>query len=163
MFPILILAIVFENIFFEILLLLLVLVIILAVTSILIIRNMQLEFKKVYKIRSKFHIEIRKIVNLMYKIHQSELLEPFTTVVIKNLPHTEKSILLRNIDAEYQEIDIKDPDNKYIVETYENLQNLRRERDAKILNYNQKNRTFPFNIYARIMKLPRFEIYTEKY
>lgn len=163
MFPILILAIVFEKVIFEILLLLLVLAIIIAVTSILIVRNMKAEFKKVYKIRSRFHIEIRKIVNLMYKIHNSELLEPFTKVVIKALPHTEKSILLRNIDAVYKEIDIEDPDNKYIVETYENLQNLRRERDAKILNYNQKNRTFPFNIYAKIMKFPRFEIYTEKY
>ena len=153
----------FQSILFEILLLLLVLAILITVSSIFIIRNMRSEFKKVFKIRSRFHIEIRKIVNLIYKVYNSEILEPFTKVVIKNLPHAEKSILLRNIDMVFEGIDAEVPDNKYIVETYENLQTLRRERDAKILNYNQKNRTFPFNIYARIMKFPIYEIYTEKY
>jgi hypothetical protein len=99
----------------------------------------------------------------MHKVYNSELLEPFTKVVIKNLPHAEKQILLRNIDAVYEGIDLEDSDNKYIVETYENLQKLRRERDAKILTYNQKLRTFPFSVYAKLMKLPEYVLYTEKY
>lgn len=154
--------IIFENVLFEIFLVILVVAVIIAVSSVLIIRNLQAEFKKVYKIRSRFHIEIRKIVNLIYKVHNSELLEPFTKVIIKNLPHAEKSILIKNIDIVYLELDRDNPDNKYIVETYENLQTLRRERDAKILMYNQKITTFPFQIYARIIKLTKYEIYTEK-
>lgn len=150
------------NILFEILLLLLVLVILIGVASFFIIRDLKLEFKKVYKIRSRFHIEIRKIVNLIYNVHQPASLEPFTKVVIKKLPHEEKKILLKHIDKAFLELDPSDENNKYIIETYENLQNLRRERDAKILHFNQKTMTFPFTVYAKIMKLENFKLYTEK-
>lgn len=146
---------------FEILLLLLVLVIFLSIGSFFVIRDLRMEMKQVYKIRSRFHIEIRKIVNLIYNVHTSKHLEPFTKVVIKNLPHEEKKILLRNIDKAFSEIDQTVPENKYIVETYENLQKLRRERDAKVLVYNQKLLTFPFSLYAHILKLSKYELYTE--
>lgn len=147
---------------FEMLLLVVVFIILIAVGSFFIIRNLKLDQKQVYKIRSRFHIEIRKIVNLIFNVHSSKHLEPFTKVVIKNLPHEEKKILLRNIDKAYQEIDIEDSANQYIFETYENLQNLRRERDAKVLVYNQKLMTFPFSVYAKILKLQSYELYTEK-
>jgi len=150
------------NVLYEILLLVLVLAILIAVASFFIIRDLKIEFKKVYKIRSRFHIEIRKIVNLLYNVHQPTSLEPFTKVVIKKLPHEEKKILLKHIDKVFLELDQNDEDNKYIVETYENLQNLRRERDAKILGYNQKTTTFPFSVYAKILKLENFKLYTDK-
>lgn len=150
------------NVLFEILLLILVLAILIVVASFFIIRDLKIEFRKVYKIRSRFHIEIRKIVNLLYNVHQPTSLEPFTKVVIKKLPHEEKKILLKHIDKVFLELDQSDEDNKYIIETYENLQNLRRERDAKILGYNQKTMTFPFSIYAKIMKLKNFKLYTDK-
>lgn len=148
---------------FEILLLIIVCVIFIAIASFFIVRDLKKEYAKMYKVRSRFHIEMRKIVNLIYNVYNTETLEPFTKVIIKNLPHTEKAILLRKIDAVYQSIDLEDPNNKYIHETYENLQKLRRERDAKLLTYNQKLRTFPFSVYARIMKLNKYELYTEKY
>lgn len=153
---------IFENILFEVLLVILVASLLIAVGSFFIIRDLKKEYKKVFKIRSRFHIEIRKIVNLIYNVYSSEILEPFTKVIIKNLPHIEKSILLKNVDTVFASLDVEAVDNKYIVETYNNLQKLRRERDAKILVYNQKTRTFPFSVYAKIMKLENYELYTEQ-
>lgn len=151
----------FTEVLFEVLLLVLVVAIIIVGGSIFFIRDLKKDFKQVFKMRSKFHIEMRKIVNLIYNVHESELLEPFTKVVIKNLPHEQKKILLKNIDQVYAEIDITDIENKYIVETYENLQASRRERDARLLVYNHKLDTFPYSMYARIMKMNKYEIYTE--
>ncbi|XMB71970.1 hypothetical protein RJI07_07665 [Mycoplasmatota bacterium WC30] len=152
----------FASGIFDFILLVIVIIIIITVASILIVRDLKMEFKKVFKIRSRFHIEIRKIVNLIYKIYNSDILEPFTKVVIKNLPHEEKKILLKNIDLVFSEINVEDLENKYIIETYENLQKLRRERDAKIIVYNHKLETFPFSVYTKIMKLNKYELYTEK-
>ncbi len=146
---------------FDILLVLVVSLILIIIGSIFIIRDLKKDFKKVFRMRSKFHIEIRKIVNLIYNIHNSKALEPFTKVVIKNLPHEEKRILLRHIEQVYSELDVEDDVNKYIVETYENLQKLRRKRDALILVYNQKLNIFPFSFYAKIMKMYTYELYTE--
>ena len=148
--------------FVEILLVLLVLAVMITIASIFIIRDLRQMFKGVFKIRSRFHIELRKLTNLMSNILKHEKLEPFTNVVIKNLPHEQKRILITVIDDIYETLDKENADYKYIYETYENLQTLRRERDAKILIYNQKLRTFPFNVYARIMKLYTYELYTEK-
>lgn len=146
---------------FDILLVLVVVIVLIAIGSIFLIRDLKADFKKVYRMRSKFHIEMRKIVNLIYNIYSSEILEPFTKVVIKNLPHEEKKILLRNIDIVYADLDLENPDNKYIIETYENMQKIRRKRDALILVYNQKLDIFPFNLYAKIMKMIKYELYTE--
>ncbi|MBN2540998.1 MAG: hypothetical protein JXB08_05670 [Bacilli bacterium] len=146
----------------EVGLLLVVLLLLIAVASFFIIRDLKLDLKQVYKIRSRFHIEIRKISNLIYNVHSFSYLEPFTKVIIKNLPHEEKRILLRFIDRAYEEIDHEDETNKYILETYENLQELRRARDAKILVYNQKLVTFPFSLYVKILKMQSYELYTEK-
>lgn len=146
---------------FDILLVIVVFLILIALGSIFIVRDLKRDFKKVFRMRSKFHIEIRKIVNLMYNIHSPKQLEPFTKVVIKNLPHEEKRILLRHIEQVYAQIDIEDETNKYIVETYENLQKTRRKRDALILVYNQKLDIFPFSIYAKILKMNSYELYTD--
>ena len=151
----------FTEALFEILLLVLVVAIIVVGGSIFFIRDLRKDFKQVFKMRSKFHIEMRKIVNLIYNVHESELLEPFTKVVIKNLPHEQKKILMKNIDQVYAEIDVTDIKNKYIVETYENLQTSRRERDARLLVYNHKLETFPYSMYARFMKMNKYELYTE--
>ena len=152
----------FTSVLFDVILFFVVAIIIITVSSIFIARDLKSEFKRVFKVRSKFHIEIRKIVNLIYKIFNSEVLEPFTKVVIKNLPHEQKKILLKKIDLVYSEINIEDVENKYIVETYDNLQKLRRLRDAKILVYNHRIETFPFSIYAKIMKMNKYELYTDK-
>lgn len=152
---------IFSDILFEVLLLVLCISIIIAIGSIFIIRDLRKDFKQVFKMRSKFHIEIRKIVNLIFNVYSSDLLEPFTKVVIKNLPHEQKKILLKNIDIVYSQINVNDPENKYIVETYENLQKLRRERDARILVFNYKLNMFPYSIYGKIMKLPKYDLYTE--
>ena len=152
----------FTSVLFDVILFFIVAIIIITVSSIFIVRDLKGEFKRVFKVRSKFHIEIRKIVNLIYKIFNSEVLEPFTKVVIKNLPHEQKKILLKKIDLVYSEINVEDVENKYIVETYENLQKLRRLRDAKILVYNHRIETFPFSIYAKIMKMNKYELYTDK-
>ncbi|XFA99692.1 hypothetical protein ACAG96_03685 [Candidatus Izemoplasma sp. B36] len=146
---------------FDILLVLLVVIILIAIGSIFLIRDLKADFKKVYRMRSKFHIEMRKIVNLIYNIYSPEILEPFTKVIIKNLPHEEKKILLRNIDTVYADLDLENSDNKYIFETYENMQKIRRKRDAFILVYNQKLDIFPFNLYAKIMKMNKYELYTD--
>ncbi len=151
----------FGNLVLEILLLVTVIAILVVVGSVFIIRDLKMELKQVYRIRSKFHIEIRKIVNLIYNVHNSKYLEPFTKVVIKNLPHEQKKILLKNIDKAFEEIDQTVDGNKYIIETYENLQTLRRERDARILVYNQKLLTFPFSLYVKILKLQKYELYTD--
>ncbi len=150
------------GIIFDILLLIIVLIILIIIASIFIMRDLKIELKNVQDIRSRFHIEIRKIVNLIYNVHSPAYLEAFTKVIIKNLPHEEKKILLKNIDRAFQELNLDDNNNKYIIETYENLQAIRRERDALILGYNQKLLIFPFSFYARIMKLQKYELYTEK-
>ncbi len=147
---------------FDLLFLIIVLIILIIIASFFIIRDLKIELNKVLDIRSRFHIEVRKIVNLIYNVHSFTYLEPFTKVIIKNLPHEEKKILLRNIDSAFQEINLEDKNNKYIIETYENLQAIRRERDALILGYNQKISIFPFSFYAKIMKLKNYELYTEK-
>lgn len=146
---------------FDILLVIAVSLLIIAVSSVFLIRDLRKDYKQVIKIRSKFHIEIRKMVNLIYNIHSPKQLEPFSKVIIKNLPHEEKKILIKIIDEVYQEIDKTDIENKYVIETYENLQKLRRKRDALILVYNQKLRIFPFSIYAKILKMSKYDLYTD--
>lgn len=154
----------FANAFFEILLAVLVFLILIAVGSFYVLRDLFSDVKKTNKIRGRFHIEIRKIVNLIYNVHQPEKLESFSKVVIKKLPHEEKKNLLKIVDEVYNSLENLDADeNKYIVETYENLQKIRRERDACLLVYNQKLTIFPYSFYARILKLKPYGIYTEKY
>ncbi len=154
--------VVFASVVFEVLLVLTVLIILTVVASVFIVRDLRMEHRKVFKVRSRFHIELRKISNLMYKVLHEERLEPYTQVVIKKLPHEEKKILSRIVDEVFEAMDQTNEDYKYIVETYENLQQIRRERDAKVLVYNQKLRTFPFSLYGKFMKLITYKLYTDK-
>ena len=62
----------------DILLFLLISLILMSVGSFFLIRDLKGDYKKVLKMRSKFHIEIRKIVNLLYKSYNYNLLEPFS-------------------------------------------------------------------------------------
>ncbi|MFA7106582.1 MAG: hypothetical protein WC154_04690 [Candidatus Izemoplasmatales bacterium] len=150
------------NIFIDIAIFFSVLLLIIAVASFFIIKDIQKEYKKVYRINSKFEIELRKLVNLMYKFLEDSKLEAYNNVVIKQLPHEEKRNLLKTIEDVYKEVDIEKEENNYIVETYNNLDEVRRTRDSKVLVFNQKINLFPFNIYVKIMKLEQFHTFFDQ-
>ena len=148
------------DVFFDVFLSILFIALLVFLASFFIIRDLKKEYLKVLKVQSKFDIELRKLVNLMSKILNNEKLSPFETVVIKKLPHEQKKILLKNIDEIFEQIDMEDKDNAYIIETYERLQETRRTRDSKVLIYNNKIVMFPYNLYARILKFSKYEVYT---
>jgi len=150
------------DIIIDIVIFLVVLIVIGGVASFFVIRDLQKEYKIVFRINSKFEIELRKLVNLMFKFLQTPKLEPYNDVVIKQLPHEEKRNLLKIIDEAYQNIDQELEENKYIVETYENLIDLRRTRDSKVIVFNEKIALFPFNIYIKFMKFDTYDTFVEK-
>lgn len=150
------------NIVIDILIFFAVVIVLIAVSSIFIIKDLQKEFKKVFRIQSKFDIELRKLVNLLYKFLDHSKLESYHNVVIKKLPHQEKRNLIKIIDEIYESVDKDNEENKYIVETYTNLDELRRLRDSKVIVFNQKIGLFPFNVYAKIMKIEKYHTFTEK-
>jgi uncharacterized protein YneF (UPF0154 family) len=152
---------IFVNILIDVAIFLFVLVLIIAVGSFFIIKDLQKEYKKVYRINSKFEIELRKLVNLMYKILSDEALKPYHDVVIKQLPHEEKRNLLKRIDEVFTQVETDNPDHNYIQETYENLLELKRVRDSKIMIFNQKVGMFPFNVYFKLMKIETFFTFTD--
>jgi hypothetical protein len=152
----------FMSIFLDIAIFVGVLLVIIGIASFFIVRDLQTEYKKVFRINSKFEIELRKLVNLLFKFYEHSKLESYTNVVIKQLPHEEKRNLLKIIDEVYQTIDLEAEDNKYIVETYQNLEELRRVRDSKIIVFNQKLTYFPFNIYSKIMKMHNYHTFMDK-
>ncbi len=136
--------------------------ILIVIASIFIIRDLKRSFLKVYKVQSKFDIELRKMVNLMSKILIEDKFKSFESVVIKELPHEQKKILLKVIDDVFETIDILKEDNKYIVETYERLQETRRLRDSDVLVFNNKIIMFPYNVYCRFLKMTKYELYTSQ-
>ena len=150
------------DIIIDIVIFLVVLIVIGGVSSFFVIRDLQKEYKIVFRINSKFEIELRKLVNLMFKFLQTPKLEPYNDVVIKQLPHEEKRNLLKIIEEAYQSIDQELEENKYIVETYENLIDLRRTRDSKVIVFNEKIKIFPFNIYIKFMKFDTYDTFVEK-
>ncbi|MFP4478454.1 MAG: hypothetical protein ACLFPM_03350 [Candidatus Izemoplasmatales bacterium] len=150
------------NILLEISLLVFVFVILIGIGSVFIVRHLQKEFKKAYRVQSRFDIELRKLLNIIRNFHEIESLEKYRNLVIKKLSHDEKQEILLTLEEAYQEIDIEDEENAYIVETYNRLQEVRRDRDSKVIVYNDKLSIFPFNIYAKIMKLEKFAVYTRK-
>jgi hypothetical protein len=151
----------FLNVFLDIVIFIAVLVIIVGVATFFIIKDLQKEYKKVFRINSKFEIELRKLVNLLFKFYESPKLEPYNNVVIKQLPHEEKRNLLKFIDEVYETVEKEDEENKYIVETYQNLEELRRVRDSKVIVFNQKITYFPFNIYVKILKLETYNTFVD--
>ncbi len=144
------------------LIVLLVILIAIIVLSFIFSNRIRRDFKKLYRARSRFHIEIRKIVNLIFNIHKSKELEPYTKVVIKNLSHQDKVDIINAVDEVFNTLDVKDKHNKYIVETYHNMYMLMDERDKLLEEFNQLITAFPHCIYARFMKLPEYDYYTHK-
>jgi hypothetical protein len=122
---------------------------------------MKIEYKKVFRANSKFEIELRKLVNLMYKFLNNDKLQPYNNVVIKSITHEEKRQLLKLIEEVFKSIDKEKKDNQYICETFNNLEEIRRLRDSKVLLFNQKMALFPFNIYFKILKFEKYYTYTD--
>jgi hypothetical protein len=148
------------DIIIEVSLLVLVLAGAIVVSSILIIRRLQKEFKDLYRQQSKFDIELRKSANLISKVIKNEEFEKYENSIIKELAFIDKKALLDLIDTTYQLIDIEDETNQYVKETYENLHETRRQLDSKVLGYNQLISMFPFNFYAGILKMKKMPHYT---
>jgi hypothetical protein len=133
-----------------------------AVILIVVVRNLQISYKEMYRAASKFDIELRKTANLLSKVPGGEAIQPYLDKVIKELPHTQKKALLQLVDDVYEAIDVTLEKHKYLVETYENLQENRRVLDAKVLLFNQKIAYFPFSFAARLMKIKKQNTYTHK-
>ncbi len=131
------------------------------VGSIFIVRSLRASYKDVFRYQSKFDIELRKMVNLLSKLNGNHkgLFKDHVNLVIKEIPHHMKRELLELIEEAYAELDKNDESLKYLVETYENLQEMRRVRDSKAIIFNHKIIMFPFNIYARIMHFEKWELY----
>ncbi|MBU0997859.1 MAG: hypothetical protein KKE16_07455 [Firmicutes bacterium] len=132
-----------------------------AVSSVFLIRSVVSSYKEVFKLQSKLDIELRKILNLISKISDDEIIDMASSQTVKELPLEEKKKLIIHVDEIFNTIDLKNPDFSYLKETYENLHEVRRTRDGRALMYNQKIAMFPFNLYAKILKLPQWEIYTD--
>jgi len=133
-----------------------------AVSSILMIRKLRTVYKDLYRQQSKFDIELRKSCNLLSKIVDDQAFESFSKAVIKDLTFAEKKHLLEIVDQAFQSIDKEEPSNQYVIETYDNLHEIRRTLDSKILGYNQIIGYFPFSLYARILKMNKMPHYTHK-
>ena len=130
-------------------------------TSGLIVRSLKVSYKDVYKYQSKFDIELRKTINLLSKVNGNGYgkLKDYQNEVIKDLSHEEKKQLLLLIDEMYDELDKVDETNTYLVETFENLQEQRRTRDSKAIVFNHKILMFPFNFYAKILKMNKWDLF----
>lgn len=133
-----------------------------AVSTILFIRNLRSTFRDVFRSQSKFDIELRKAGNLISKVVKNEAFAKYNAVIIKEMPFEDKKSLLELIDTSFPKIDINDPNNKYVVETYENLQEVRRVLDSKVLSFNHKIQMFPFNIYAKLLHMKSMHHYTHQ-
>lgn len=150
------------SILLELSILIVVLIALVVVGSVFIIRHLRKEYKKVYRIQSKFDIELRKLINIMVNFLEVESLTKYHKKVIKKLSHNEKVEILNIIETSYQASDLDAEENAYIIETYQRLQEIRRERDSLVIVYNDKLSLFPFNLYARILKFQKFVVYTVK-
>jgi hypothetical protein len=148
------------NIWLELSVLIVLLVVLILVASIFIIRHLRKEYKKVYRIQSKFDIELRKLINIMVNFLEVESLKEYHKKVVKKLSHNEKVEILNIIETSYKESDLDAEENAYIIETYQRLQEIRRDRDSLVIVYNDKLSIFPFNLYAKILKFQEFIVYT---
>jgi hypothetical protein len=148
------------NIWLELSVLIVLLAALILVASIFIIRHLRKEYKKVYRIQSKFDIELRKLINIMVNFLEVESLKEYHKKVVKKLSHNEKVEILNIIETSYKESDLDAEENAYIIETYQRLQEIRRDRDSLVIVYNDKLSIFPFNLYAKILKFQEFIVYT---
>lgn len=150
------------SIILEVTILLFLLLIMIAVASIFIIRHLRKEYKKVYKVQSRFDIELRKLINIMHNFLETKDLEQYHKLVIKKLSHQQKSEILKIVEEAYDQMDLNLEDHAYIVEVYHRLQDIKRDRDSLVIVYNDKLSLFPFNVYGKILKFQKFYVYTEK-
>lgn len=150
------------TLFFEIMALVIFLLGLIAVGSVFVIRSLQASYKDLYKYQSKFDIELRKIVNLLSKGAGKNELEDYNSRNIKKLPFEEKKTLLATIEEVMERVDDDNPDYEYIMRTHENLQENRRIRDTKAVQFNQRIYIFPFNVYAKILGYTPYDIYSKQ-
>jgi hypothetical protein len=148
------------DVIIELSLLLFVLILGIVIASIVIYRNLKKSYKEVWKQQSKFDIELRKTYNLVSKLVRDPAFDAYRDAVVKDLPHDEKKVLLMLVDSAYASIDPTDPDNKYVVETFQNLQDIRVSLDAKVLSYNKKISFFPFNLFSRVFHMAKLHHFT---
>jgi|GEM_PF-590967 len=144
----------------ELSILALVLLSIVVVSGIFVFRDLKKSYKEVWKQQSRFDIELRKSYNLVSKLVRDPAFDRFRDAIVKDLSHEDKKELLALVDASFSSIDAADPDNKYVVETFHNMQEIRIVLDAKVLSYNKKISLFPFNVFARIFRLTELRHYT---
>jgi hypothetical protein len=148
------------DIFIELSILILFLLGAIAVATILITRRLRNVYKDLFRQQSKFDIELRKSANLISKVVTINDFDQYENAIIKELPFLEKKKLLDLVMEAYQSIDKSDENNQYVIETYENLHEMRRILDSKILSYNQLISFFPFNFYAKLFKMGKKPYYT---
>jgi len=148
------------EIIIELALLVFVLVLAIVIASIFIYRDLKRSYKESWKLQSKFDIELRKAYNLVSKLVRDPDFDKYRDAVVKDLPYDEKKTLLALVVSAFASIDVADPDNKYVVETFQNLQEIRVSLDAKALSYNKKISFFPFNLYSRIFRMTKLHHYT---
>ncbi|MCK7485324.1 MAG: hypothetical protein MZU97_07025 [Bacillus subtilis] len=148
------------EIIIELALLVFVLVLGIVIASIFICRDLKRSYKESWKLQSKFDIELRKAYE--------PRLQAGSRSGLRQVPRRGRqgSALRREEDAPrarrvppYASIDVADPDNKYVVETFQNLQEIRVSLDAKALSYNKKISFFPFNLYSRIFRMTKLHHY----
>ncbi|MDD3113757.1 MAG: hypothetical protein PHP61_05710 [Candidatus Izemoplasmatales bacterium] len=131
------------------------------VGSFFVVKSLKKSYRDVFKFQSKFDIELRKLVNLLSKFNGvGAKLKVFQDVIIKDLSHDNKQTVLTLVEEIYQSIDHDAEMNEYLVETYEKLQEMRRIRDSKAIIFNHKILMFPFNFYAKVLKMKAWHLYT---
>lgn len=145
----------------EITLLSLFLIAVVVGASILLIRSLIASYKEVFRSQSRFDIELRKTLNLMSKLIDDPLVNEYANLPIKDLTFDQKKTILKYITEMMTQFEESKPEHHYLHETFENLQEVRRNRDSHALIYNQKAMMFPFSVFVKIMKLPHYQIYTD--
>lgn len=132
------------------------------VAVIFIARSLKKDFRDVFRAQSRFDIELRKAANLISKVVPGDLFAKYANIVVKEMPFEEKKVLLDLIDSAFLQIDKNNPQNQYVAETYENLQEFRRSLDSKVLSFNHQISLFPFNLVARFLKMKEMHHYTHQ-
>lgn len=133
-----------------------------AISTFVFIRSLRASYREVFRYQSKFDIELRKTGNLLSKVIKNDQLTQYASVIVKEMPFEDKKNMLDLIDEIFPKINPEDPNNKYVIQTYENLQEIRRTLDSKVLSFNHQITLFPFNIFAKILNFKKMAHYTHQ-
>jgi len=133
-----------------------------AISTILFVRSLRASYREVFRYQSKFDIELRKTGNLLSKVIKNDQLTQYAAVIVKEMAFEDKKNMLDLIDELFQKINPDEQNNKYVIQTYENLQEIRRILDAKVLSFNHQITLFPFNVFAKILKFKKMAHYTHQ-